>query len=199
MRWTPLLVLVLGLSSPAGAVTFVVNSTDVRSDANPADNVCDDGGGRCSLQAAIEQATATAGLDTIEFGFQGAGPFVIRPTYLTPLTAITGDVVINGYSQPGASANTLPAGTDAQILVEIEGDGFFAGVQVYGGHVALRGLAIRGFYACVRFEPVAASVASSVLVGSVRIGGVANADRNLISNNSIGVRLGSGSNFVINN
>ena len=38
---------------------------------------------------------------TIDFDIPGSGPFVIQPA--TPLPAITHPVIINGYSQPGAS------------------------------------------------------------------------------------------------
>src|ERR1051325_5092505 len=47
------------------ATTFTVNTTTDGPDSNPADNVCNDGGGGCSLRAAIMQANATAGTDTI--------------------------------------------------------------------------------------------------------------------------------------
>ena len=56
---------------------------------------------------------------TIDFDIPGTGPFVIQPT--TPLPAITHSVIINGYSQPGASANTLGQGDNAVILIYLNG------------------------------------------------------------------------------
>jgi hypothetical protein len=56
---------------------------------------------------------------TIDFDIPGSGPFVIQPT--TPLPAITHSVIINGYSQPGASANTLAQGDNAVILIDLNG------------------------------------------------------------------------------
>ena len=55
------------------SITVVVNSTGDGSDASPGDGVCDTGGtnsegaDECTLRAAIEEANATATVDTIEF------------------------------------------------------------------------------------------------------------------------------------
>jgi CSLREA domain-containing protein len=54
------------VAAPARAVvTFNVNSFDDRRDTNLTDNVCRTSAGDCSLRAAIQQANATAGADTI--------------------------------------------------------------------------------------------------------------------------------------
>jgi hypothetical protein len=95
-----LLAVVVALAAPANAATFVVDSTDMGSDGDLADNACEVVGGACTLQAAIEQANSTAGPDRIEFAIAGAGPHVIRPD-ASGLAAITGDLVIDGYTQPG--------------------------------------------------------------------------------------------------
>ena len=68
------LVLVVGLL-PAGpqnrlipaAATVIINvdSTLDTSDAVPGNGVCDDGGGNCTLRAAVDEANALAGTDTI--------------------------------------------------------------------------------------------------------------------------------------
>ncbi len=62
-----------GLHQPAAhaATTFTVNSTGDGADNNLADNVCNDSGGNCTLRAAIQQANATAGTDTINFSVNG--------------------------------------------------------------------------------------------------------------------------------
>ena len=44
---------------------FTVDSTADVGDSNPGDGVCDDGVGNCTLRAAIEEANALAGSDTI--------------------------------------------------------------------------------------------------------------------------------------
>ena len=56
----------------AEAATFTVNSTGDAPDSNTADGICDDGSGNCTLRAAIEQANASAGTDTINFNIPGA-------------------------------------------------------------------------------------------------------------------------------
>ena len=68
--------------APAAAfAAFVVNSRADTSDANPGDGVCADGAGACTLRAAIEEANARAGADTITFApavFPAAAPKIGR-------------------------------------------------------------------------------------------------------------------------
>ena len=71
--------------------TFFVTNTD------------DSGAG--SLRQAILDANADAVADRIEFNIPGTGPHSIRPT--TPLPAVAQPVVIDGYTQPGASVNSV--------------------------------------------------------------------------------------------
>src|SRR5215210_1430061 len=65
-------------------------------------NTNDAGAG--SLRQAILDANANPGPDDITFNISGAGVHTITP--LTPLPAATGTVVIDGYTQPGAAANS---------------------------------------------------------------------------------------------
>jgi predicted outer membrane repeat protein len=63
-----LLLVTLALAStakPASAATFVVDNTSDAKDASPGDGFCDDGNGRCTLRAAVMEANALAGADTI--------------------------------------------------------------------------------------------------------------------------------------
>lgn len=53
------------LSVAANAATFVVNTTNDTADATPGDGMCADAGAQCSLRAAISEANALAGDDTI--------------------------------------------------------------------------------------------------------------------------------------
>ena len=57
--------------------------------------------------------------DTIDFDIPGTGPFEISP--LSPLPTVAHPTIIDGYSQPGASANTLAQGDNAVILIQIDG------------------------------------------------------------------------------
>jgi hypothetical protein len=69
-------------------------------------NTADSGAG--SLRQAILDANANPGLDTIAFNIPGAGVHTITPA--TPFDPILGPVMIDGYTQPGSSANTSPFG-----------------------------------------------------------------------------------------
>ena len=59
---------------------------------------------QCTLRAAIESANEFVGLDLIDFSIPGSGVHTIAVQ--SPLPAIQTPVVINGYSQAGASPNT---------------------------------------------------------------------------------------------
>ena len=53
--------------APAGALVFTVDSVADGADANTFDMTCADLAGQCTLRAAIQQANATMGRDTIAF------------------------------------------------------------------------------------------------------------------------------------
>src|SRR5437016_5283227 len=81
-----------------------------------------DDSGPGSLRQAITDANATpnaGGADQIHFNISGAGVHTISPASALP--AITDPVVINGYTQPGASPNTLNIGDNAVVLIELNG------------------------------------------------------------------------------
>jgi len=66
--------------------------------------------------------------DTINFGIGGAGVHTINPTGALP--TIVKPVKINGYTQTGASANTLANADNAVLLIQLNGAG--AGVGTNG-------------------------------------------------------------------
>lgn len=87
--------------------------------------------------------------DTINFNIAGAGVKTINVVGLS-LPQIQEPVTINGYSQPGAAANTLANADNAVILVELNGTGAGAGVNgltlVPGSDQStIRGLAVNRF------------------------------------------------------
>jgi hypothetical protein len=57
--------LFFGANRPAHAATFTVNSTADAVDAHPGDGVCADASGHCTLRAAVMEANALSGPDTI--------------------------------------------------------------------------------------------------------------------------------------
>ncbi|HEY8120356.1 MAG TPA: NosD domain-containing protein [Myxococcota bacterium] len=203
-------------ASSAQATTFVVDTIADDPDANLADGICRTQGLRCSLRAAVEQATNWVGADRIEFAIAGPGPHRIVANGGLPL--ITEDLAIDGYSQPGARANALAVGSDALLDIEIvtlDTANLATGIGVVSGRLTLSGLVLRGFSVCVRFDPAFGSVAGSSLKGSriegcptgvlvqgsgVVIGGVSLAARNHLSSNPIvAVSLEGHGNFVTNN
>lgn len=68
-----------------------------------------------SLRETIAQANALPGFQHIKFDLPGACPQVIA--LQSPLPNITDSAWIDGYSQPGASANTAPVINNAEICV----------------------------------------------------------------------------------
>lgn len=80
--------LVLG-ADVARAAGFTVTAVADAGDSSPGDGVCDDGAGQCTLRAAIEEANALPGADTITLT---AGTYTLSLGEL----AITSDVVIDG-------------------------------------------------------------------------------------------------------
>ena len=155
--WTLLLVTLMTLSlmlaaQPTHAQTnFTVTRIDDFADPNPGDGECGFFAGRggqvCTLRAAIEEANATAGADTINFNIVDGGDGVKTISPTSELPAITEAVTIDGYTQPGASPNTLAKGTNANIMIEL--DGSFAesasGLEIEVDDVVVRGLAIGSF------------------------------------------------------
>ena len=110
-------------------------------------NVNDDGAN--SLRQAILDANASPGADTIQFNIAGAGPHLIQP--LTPLPAITDNgTLIDGYSQPGSSPNTLEMGDNAQLRIRLDGQrtpiaAGSAGLVLNSSDNTVRGLSVTGF------------------------------------------------------
>lgn len=122
---------------PPSQPTRTVNSTGDGADANPGDGVCDDGAGNCTLRAAIQEANATAGSDTIAFNIPGNSPHTIQPG--SPLPAITESVVIDGGTEPDYAGSPV-----------VELDGSLAGVladglKIQAANVTVRALAINRF------------------------------------------------------
>jgi hypothetical protein len=96
-----------------------------------------------SLRQAILDANANQALDNIVFDIPGAG---VHTIFLADQMIITDPVTIDGYTQPGASPNTLAVGDNAVLQIEI--DGSFAppiqGAFLFngGGGSTVRGLVI---------------------------------------------------------
>lgn len=100
--------------------TFTVNSALDTSDANPGDGVCAVSAGGCTLRAAIQEADLLPGANTINFNIPGSGIQTIQlGARLPSISDETGTTTIDGYTQPGASPNTDPRVSNAQVRVQI--------------------------------------------------------------------------------
>jgi large repetitive protein len=102
-----LLALVLLFAAPANAsATFTVNDLGDDSDASPGDGFCLTLGGKCTLRAAIEEANAFPGADTISI--TATGTIAVGSSL-----AISDVVTING---PGADTLAVSGGNLVRVF-----------------------------------------------------------------------------------
>ena len=147
------------------ADTFTVTNTD------------DSGNG--SLRKAITDANAHANIDAdtpdlIAFDIPGGGVCTIAPTSALP--AITDPVVIDGYTQSGASANTLNVGDNAVFMIELNGanvGGTAIGLDLDAGKSTIRGLVVNRF---------GTNPGASIGSGGIRLA----SDDNVVAGNFLG-------------
>ncbi|MGN6184328.1 MAG: CSLREA domain-containing protein, partial [Thermoanaerobaculia bacterium] len=118
----------------AHAATFTVNSTADAPDANAGDSVCATSGSVCTLRAAIQEANALAGTDSIFFSI-GSGVQTIAPA--SDLPAITGTIVIDATTQP-------PGGSTPRIVID-GANVRTVGIDVNNASAAIYGLDIIRF------------------------------------------------------
>jgi len=196
---------------PALAATFIVTSTN--------------NAGAGSLRQAILDANATPDGDVIAFAIPGTGPHVIA--LMAALPDLTQPITIDGFTQPGASANSLPQGNNAVLQIRLDGAGAFGanGLRLRAANSQVRGLSVTrcagegvqiigatncvvaGNYIGLAPDGTArANNGSGVQVFDSpgnRIGGTAPADRNVLSGNfTAGVHLigvGASNNIVEGN
>ena len=148
----------VGSAAAAAAATYTVTNTN------------DSGAG--SLRQAILDANGNPGLDTIVFNVPGSGVHTITPA--TPLPAITDPATINGYSQPGASANTLAVGDDAVLLIELDGTtSGGTGIEISAGGSTVRGLVINHFNPAVALDTAGGDAIAGNFIGTDPTGAVA--------------------------
>jgi parallel beta-helix repeat protein len=130
--------------------SFFVNSGNILTVTTTNDEI--DGGtaanpagpdGALSLREAIAAANAEGGA-VIAFQIPGTGPFTIQPQ--SALDPINVPVVIDGYSQPGATPNTLAVGDNAVLKIDLDGSkaGLVNGLNI-GSNSTVEGLAVTNF------------------------------------------------------
>jgi hypothetical protein len=156
-------ILLVGGSGEVEAASFIVTNTN---DSGPG-----------SLRQAILDTNANPGTDTIAFNIPGAGPHTIQPASALP--TITDPVVIDGYTQPGASPNTNPPGLGSNAVLKVELDGSNAGTGTNGlrittGNSTVRGLVINRFSASgIRLETNGGNAMEGNFIGTDITGTVA--------------------------
>jgi hypothetical protein len=99
---------IAGFAGSACAATFQVTTT---ADSGPG-----------SLRQAILDANLTTAMDDVQFAIPGSGPFTIAP--LSALPDVTQPLRLDGYTQPGAVPNSVPAGSgglNATLMIELSG------------------------------------------------------------------------------
>ncbi|MEP6946149.1 MAG: NosD domain-containing protein, partial [Acidobacteriota bacterium] len=198
--------------APLVGSTYVVKSTTDTPDWAPGDNVCSDAVGKCTLRAAIQEANAHAGTDTIQFAI-GTGLQTITPA--TALPDISESVTIDATTQPGYVG--VP-------LIELNGgmigsshDGLYF---LLAGNSIVRGLIIEFFRSGIYFDAGGNNVVENCYIGTDptgtlsmgndtgifvnstnnRIGGLSPTQRNVISGNSSnGILLFADGNTVVGN
>jgi hypothetical protein len=210
-----------GVARPARAATVTVTGIG--------DTITVDGS--VTLREAIASVNSAANInadvaalgtygsgDTIAFGIPGGGPHTIAVGAL-PLPVIARPVIIDGYTQPGSSENTLAVGDNAVLNIVLQGTTagvhglevgpggsgsvitglvlqrhFFA-IQITGSNVIVAGNFIgtdRG--ATMSDATTTNSVGVNVSIGNIGnnlIGGSTPAERNVISGNVGGIILNS--------
>jgi hypothetical protein len=120
------------LAVPAQAVTYFVTNTN-------------DAGAGSLRQAILEANASLTASPRIAFAIAGPGPHTIAPVIDLPALTATG-LVVDGYTQPGASANTLATGLDASLQVVLDGEGARTyGLTLTGTGISVRGLVVHRF------------------------------------------------------
>ncbi len=196
---------------------ITVDSKLDTADDNVGDGICDDGSGNCTLRAAIEEANNDSDASVITFNITGTSDFQINGhdgftiDRQNDFQAITEPLTINGYSQPGASANSGLIGQpfNGTVLIKIDGTnttGANLGLQIKATDVEVKGLSIVSTTAGLVIEDADGVQVSGMLIGlspdgsatgnnqagivvidstDVTIGGGAPAVRNVISYNDL--------------
>jgi FlgD Ig-like domain len=173
-----------------------------------------------SLWAAITQANATPGAQVIRFNLPGAGPDGIDASS-EPVPAVTDQLTIDGFTQPGSSPNSNPiwSPSNAQLKVEISAINIGSPGFHFQAPGTLRGVVISGFGTPVRVQSPSVVIEGcyigtdvsgnlsgihtqnngiEVLANNCRIGGSLPSSRVVIGNAYVaGIRVDGASNTQI--
>jgi hypothetical protein len=166
-------------------------------------NTCDSGVG--SLREAIVDANTladgtAANPDQIQFNIpttdshyhSSTGSFSIQS--VSALPTVTDMLVLDGYTQPGASPNTLAVGDNAVLKIVLDGTlaGAADGLIIGGGNTTVRGLVIENFAygSGIALNGSGNDVVVGSFIGTDVTGESAAANNIGIDSNSSGDRIG---------
>jgi CSLREA domain-containing protein len=200
------LLLVL-LTTPLVASSYVVNDLGDAPDAASGNDVCATAGAVCTLRAAIQEANAHAGPDRIAFAVAGT----IAPGFLSPLPLITSEIDIDGTSAPGYAGAPVVVLKGSGIGLQFDAGSSgsqLAGLKIHG--CVFSAVFIASSNVTVRrnhLGPVGGGTANETGVelaassASCTIGGIADGEGNVISGNGYGILVGGsghsiGDNFI---
>jgi hypothetical protein len=196
------------LTPVAHAATFVVDTT---SDA--ALTACTAALADCSLRGALQNANLNTDADVIQFsiptgdaGYQPVTDHWLIGVGDVALPAILAPVVIDGFTQPGASANTLTptqGGLNGTLKIEVRGisqvrtqqNGLEVGGDFNQPASTFRGFAINSFGAQVLFHGSSAHRLEGSYLGSDILGQVPVIPGN--NGRGLGVRIQGPGPYVI--
>ena len=169
--------------APTGA-TFTVTSTADAVDANLGDGVCSAASGACTLRAAIQQANALAGADTIQVP---AGTYVLAIHGQNQNLAESGDLDVTGpltIAGAGATSTIVDGGTPASAASEIRGLDRLFEIHPGAGDVSLVDLTVQEGYSAEQGGAIYHASAGTLHLERVQVldsyaakygGGIANA------------------------
>jgi CSLREA domain-containing protein len=132
----------LAWGSAARAANFVVNTTLDSTDSNLGNGLCGNSEGFCSLRAAVQQANALDGPDTITLGAQS---YEVTTVQSVPLGFDEEDAAASGDLDVTSEITITGAGATSTII-EGGGDGTRADRVLHvlpGGDLTLRQLTVR--------------------------------------------------------
>jgi hypothetical protein len=149
-----------------------------------------------SFRAAIDSANLSPGLNLISFNIPGPGVHTL--TFKSPLPALTGPTIIDGYTQPGASPNTrsLDSSSNAHLMIQVDGSQSpydAVCLHLSGGNSTVRGLIIThhslGAGTGILVDEKGSNLIEGNYIGIDTSGSTG-------AGNSIGIKLVSGTNAI---
>ena len=171
--------------TPAIPSTFNVDSITDDTDAAPGDGLCATTAHECTLRAAIQEANALSGEQTVQLGGR---PYELSSGTLT----VMDDLQLTG---PGASTAIIDGGNGATVLVVVSGTSVTVeGVTIRHGHASNVGGGIDNHGTLILKSSVIADNVATNTGGGIENSGTVELRDTLVSGNAAGSSGGGISN-----